>query len=119
MYSIDDPDAVKIIYGMSNPMPKSNWYLGWADPSVTNHNLLVVQDVKFHAIMRRKVASMYTMTTVKSYEPCVDNCTDVLTGQLDKLATSGSEFNLPHWMQCYAFDVIGELTVSTRCFSAI
>jgi hypothetical protein len=28
-YSIDDPDAIKQIYGIGSRFPKSDWYEGW------------------------------------------------------------------------------------------
>jgi hypothetical protein len=28
-YSIDDPDAIKQIYGIGSKFPKSEWYEGW------------------------------------------------------------------------------------------
>lgn len=112
MYSIDDPAAVKIIYGISSPMPKSSWYRMWGDPSVPNHNLFSAEDNKVHALMRRKQANLYSMTSVKSYEPYINRCVSILVDQFDRMAMSGANFQLQHWMQCYAFDVIGELTVS-------
>jgi len=62
--------------------------------------------------MRRKVASLYSMTSLVSYEPYVDNCVDLLNDQFTRFAESGSDTDLAHWLQCYAFDVIGEITVS-------
>lgn len=62
--------------------------------------------------MRRKVASLYSMTSLVSYEPYVDNCVDLLNDHFNKFAESSSDIDLAHWLQCYAFDVIGEITVS-------
>lgn len=114
MYSISDPAAIKIIYGVTNPMPKSGWYRSWGDPRVPNHNLFAATDPKVHSQMRRKVANLYSMTAIKSYEPYVDSCIRALTTKFDRVAKSGEVLDLQRWMQCYAFDVIGELTVS-RC----
>ena len=55
---------------------------------------------------------MYSLTSIKSYEPYVDDCIDILLKRFDEFAATGEEVNLQHWMQCYAFDVIGEITVS-------
>lgn len=113
MYSIDDPAAVKLMYGVQNPLPKSDWYGAWGDPRVANHNLFSALDAKVHSMMRRKVSNLYAMTSIKSYEPFVDTCIRILVDRFDRFANSGEMFDLQHWMQCYAFDVIGELTVST------
>lgn len=112
MYSIDDPSAVRAIYGVSSPLPKSKWYEAFGDPRVPNHNLFSARDKAVHGAMRRKVANMYSLSTVKSYEPYVDGCVSLLLERFDQFASSGEVFDLQLWMQCYAFDVIGEITVS-------
>lgn len=112
MYSIDDPAMARVIYGISSPLPKSKWYDAWGDPRIPNHNLFSARDRVVHGLMRRKVASMYSMSTIKSYEPYVDSCAALLLKRFDEFAESGETFDLQQWMQCYAFDVIGEITVS-------
>lgn len=113
MYSIDSPEAAKTIYSISSPMAKANYFRAFGMPLDRNHNLFSAQDVKVHAQMRRMVAGMYSMSTVRSYESYVDNCIRALFGQFENLASKGDTINLQHWMQCYAFDVIGEVTVCT------
>ena len=112
MYSIDDPATARILYGISSPYSKSAWYQAWGDPQIQNHNLFSARDRNVHAIMRRKVASMYAMTSIKSYEPYVDSCIELLLQRFDEFVESGRTFNLQNYLQCYAFDVIGAITVS-------
>ncbi|KAI8300733.1 hypothetical protein K4K59_001390 [Colletotrichum sp. SAR11_240] len=114
MYSIDDPAMARVIYGISSPLPKSKWYDAWGDPRIPNHNLFSARDRAVHGLMRRKVASMYSMSTIKSYEPYVDSCVALLLKRFDEFAESGETFDLQQWMQCYAFDVIGEITFGRR-----
>ncbi|KAF9871030.1 cytochrome P450 [Colletotrichum karsti] len=110
MYSIDDPAMVRVIYGISSPFPKSKWYDAFGDPRIPNHNLFSARDRAMHGLMRRKVASMYSMSTIKSYESHVDSCVALLLSCFDGFAASGETFDLQLWMQCYAFDVIGKIT---------
>lgn len=112
MYSIDDPTMVRAIYGVSSPFPKSKWYDAFGDPRVPNHNLFSARDRVVHGVMRRKVANIYAMSTIKSYEPRVDSCIDLLLQRLDDFAGSGQVFDLSVYLRCYAFDVIGAITVS-------
>ncbi|KAK1499348.1 hypothetical protein CCUS01_00072 [Colletotrichum cuscutae] len=98
MYSVDDPAMARVIYGISSPLPKSG----------------CARDRAVHGLMRRKVASMYSMSTIKSYEPYVDSCIALLLKRFDEFAESGETFDLQQWMQCYAFDVIGEITFGRR-----
>lgn len=111
MYSIDDPKAMRTLYAISSPLPKSAWYEAFGDPQVPNHNLFSTRDRAFHAGMRRKLGSLYAMSAIKSYEPYVDEGISLLQQQLDRFAEDGQAVDMQHWMQCYAFDVIGKITV--------
>jgi len=51
------------------------------------------------------------MTSLLSYEPFVDSQNAVLCEKLREFAVAGSLVDIPKWMQFYAFDVIGEMTV--------
>jgi hypothetical protein len=75
-------------------------------------DLFTDQDSRRHAGLRRKVASLYTMTTLLHMEPCAEECTAILTQRFKEFAQSETVFNLQYWLQCYAFDVIGLITVS-------
>lgn len=54
------------------------------------------------------------MSTLVSYEQYVDNCTSLLTQRFHELSHSNQIIDLYHWLQCYAFDVIGEITFGVR-----
>jgi cytochrome P450 len=54
------------------------------------------------------------MSSLLSYEPYVDECIDLFMDKLAGFARSGTCIDLVHWFQCYAFDVIGEITYSER-----
>lgn len=63
--------------------------------------------------MRKRQAGFYAMSSIKSYEPSVEECVTALVKQFDALCTSRLTFDLQVWLQCYAFDAIGQMTV---CF---
>ncbi|EHA28202.1 hypothetical protein ASPNIDRAFT_132773, partial [Aspergillus niger ATCC 1015] len=84
------------------------------EEDLTWTNLFSERDPKKHAANRHKVASMYSMTTLTSYEPFVDSCIGLFRRQLDQAGSSDSAVNLAHWVQCYAFDVIGYITFGER-----
>ncbi|KAF2646987.1 cytochrome P450, partial [Lophiostoma macrostomum CBS 122681] len=111
-FSIDDAEAIKIIYGHGTQFNKSPWYYAAGHPY--NRDLFTEQDAKLHATKRRTVASLYSMTTILHMEPCVHECTSLLKARLTEFAMSRTVFNLQYWLQCYAFDVIGLITVAER-----
>lgn len=52
------------------------------------------------------------MTNLVQMESCVAECAALLVEKLTEFALSGRPFNLQHWVQYYAFDVIGLITVA-------
>ena len=54
------------------------------------------------------------MSSLVNYEPFVDRCIDIFFDRLDEFSSQKKSFNLGHWFQCYAFDVIGDITFGQR-----
>ena len=116
MYSIDHPDVVKTVYsiGNGNRFSKSDWYEGWKHPSPERWTLFPDRDIKRHAETRKRFQAMYSLSSLKSYEGYVDECTDIFSKRLCEFAQNRKVMDMGHWFQCYAFDVIGDITYSER-----
>ncbi|KAL6792217.1 cytochrome P450 [Trichoderma sp. SZMC 28013] len=112
MYSIDIPEAVNTVYGIGSKLPKSEWYDGWKHPSPDAWTMFPDKDIKRHAQTRRVFQGLYSMSSLVSYEKYVDECADVLVNRLSIYSKSREPINMGHWFQCYAFDVIGNITFS-------
>ncbi|RDW71427.1 hypothetical protein BP6252_07990 [Coleophoma cylindrospora] len=113
-YSIEDPEAAKIIYGHGSTFLKAPWYSGWTPPYPNMANLFSDSDPHRHAFQRRKFAALYTMSSMVGYENLVNDCMDLINQRFSELAKLGKSFDLAHWLQCYAFDVIGDITFADR-----
>ena len=111
-YSIVSPE--KTVYGISSRFPKGDWYQGWKHPSPARWTLFPDQDMKRHAETRKLFQGMYSMSSLLSYEPYVDTCIDIFLEKLRGFSRTGTTVDLSHWFQCYAFDVLGEITYSER-----
>lgn len=119
-YSFDDATASKAIYGHGTAFAKSDWYFAWGVPG--QWNLFEERDIAKHAQYRRQFQSAYSMSALVEYEPYVDECADLFSQRLEELSRSSSggdgggglPVNMGHWLQCYAFDVIGCITYSKR-----
>lgn len=109
MYSISDPEAIKQIYGISSSMCKHSWYQYQGNPR--DSNLFSEADRHAHSAMRKGISHLYSMTAIKSYEPFVDKCVAVFQEHFDRFACDDISIDVQRWMQAYAFDVIGEITV--------
>lgn len=67
-----------------------------------------------HGFQRRKFAASYSMSSLVGYEEFVNNCSSLLTQRFSEVASSERLIDFQHWLQCYAFDVIGEITFANR-----
>lgn len=100
------------MYGHGTKFEKSEWYDAWnlgKNKSLTN--LFSERSSTKHARDRKKVAALYSMTSLMAYEPFVDDCVAIFEQRLREFAKQGCFIDMGHWLQCYAFDVIGEITV--------
>lgn len=134
MYSISDISAVKTVYGTGSRFPKSDWYLGWKHPSPDSWTLFSDRNVRRHGLYffffplvcfcdilthrpaetRKRFSSLYSMSSLVNYEEFVDHCADLFAARLTGFSETRETFDLHHWFQCYAFDVIGEMTFGER-----
>lgn len=111
-YSISDPPATQIIYGIGSNFFKSSWYDSFNHPD----NLFGLRDAKQHSHDRRQYQSAYSLSSLVDYEAYVDECSDILYQRLSEMSIENGHgtIDLGHWSQCYAFDVISLITYSKR-----
>lgn len=110
-YSINDIEAAGPIYGHGTRFPKSSWYSSWATPG--SWSIFGDQSIQRHAHNRKLYQHTYSMTSLVTYEPFVDQALDLFSQRLDEM-TSAASIDMGHWFQCYAFDVIGLITYGKR-----
>ncbi|KAI4242314.1 MAG: hypothetical protein L6R40_004043 [Gallowayella cf. fulva] len=110
-YSLSCPTTLPIIYGHRATFQKDRWYHAFGHPDDSQADLFSVIDEEHHAANWRKVASIYSMTKLKAYETGVDACMETLTAKLAGFAATAEKVDIPAWMQYYAFDIIGVITV--------
>ncbi|CAG7950810.1 unnamed protein product [Penicillium olsonii] len=111
-YSISDAESVKKIYGPGSKFAKSAWYDSWKHPA--QWTVFSDRDIKRHSETRKRFTSLYSMTSLVHYEPFVDHCADLFVERLNDFAENGEILDLGYWFQCYAFDVIGNITFGER-----
>ncbi|QKX60212.1 uncharacterized protein TRUGW13939_07355 [Talaromyces rugulosus] len=109
-YSISDPTAIRTIYGTGSKFSKSDYYTPFGAP-LDHKDVFSETSNEKHASERRKISNMYAMSSLVSYEPFVDKVNGVFMAALADHAQHRRAFDLFTWMQFYAFDVIGEITI--------
>lgn len=113
--SLDDPSMVKHIYGIGSKFPKSDWYQGFKAPDPKIFTLFADQDIKRHADSRKVFQNVYSMSSMVSYEPFVDQCADLFSQRLREIADGANPvLDMAHWFQAYAFDVVACVTFGSR-----
>lgn len=81
-YSIDDAEAVKIIYSHGVGFIKAPWYFASGGPDPHTQGLFTDRDPKTHSQNRRKVAALYSMTNLTFMEPQVHECSSIFSGKI-------------------------------------
>lgn len=115
--SICKPDMIPTIYGIGKGYVKSGFYEVWQNMVNGKRvaSLVFTTDEILHAKMKKPIAAAYSLSTLKEFEPLIDSTTAVFLSRLDELfAATGKVCDLSTWIGWYAFDVIGELTLSKR-----
>ncbi|GKT62285.1 cytochrome P450 oxidoreductase [Colletotrichum tofieldiae] len=111
---IVDLEAPKIIYGHGHSFVKSSLYRSYSSPELQDWNPFAVENPQVHSQLRRHLQSTYTLSALVSYEPYVDECARILKQRLEEISVAGLPIDFGHWLQCYAFDVIGLITYGSR-----
>ncbi|KAF2171543.1 hypothetical protein M409DRAFT_63770 [Zasmidium cellare ATCC 36951] len=108
-YSLNTLEAQKKIYAHGGDFNKTNYYNAAEDPS--RPNMFSLTDETVHADRRKKLSNLYSMSSLVSYEDAVDRMNAVCIRKLNEMAERKKKVLIPEFMQCYAFDVIGEITL--------
>ncbi|EXJ63764.1 hypothetical protein A1O7_00099 [Cladophialophora yegresii CBS 114405] len=113
-YSIDDADAIKTIYGHGNQFVKGKWYIASGIPNNDIPDLFTELNPAVHAEIRRRVASLYAMSSLVPMEQNAIDCARILVERFTGFAERHASFNLQAWLQYFAFDTIALITLSKR-----
>ncbi|KAL5322250.1 hypothetical protein ACEPPN_010222 [Leptodophora sp. 'Broadleaf-Isolate-01'] len=112
--SLSDPLVIPTIYGISSSFLKSDFY-NTMTPYYENKlmpSMFTARDPAEHKALKRPVAGKFSMTSIRTLEPLVDECSEIFVQSMKDL--EGQKVDLGAWLQWYAFDVIGMITFNRR-----
>ncbi|CAG9953141.1 unnamed protein product [Clonostachys rosea f. rosea IK726] len=75
----------------------------WKHPDPKIFTLFADRDSKRHAETRRKFQNMYSLSSLKSYEPYVDECAEIFKQRFHETVSrarpgsGGAELDIGHW----------------------
>jgi hypothetical protein len=95
------PDALKIIYPMSAPLEKTDFYSVWGPvtPLSKHPDNFTCQNEKVHAERRRIVSHVYSLSNVLKSEQYIDECSDLFVDRLAEFAEANQPIDLGLWLQ--------------------
>ena len=72
-----------------------------------------MQDVEYHAKLKRTIGGIFTPSAVLDLEPKIDSTLDLFMSKLTLMtAARPCELNMSMWPHLFAFDALGDLTLS-------
>lgn len=74
------------------------------------HSMFSTTDTTQHRALKKSVANKFSLSSMKRFEPQVNDCTNEFSSILQEYADSEEIFDLGTWLQWYAFDVMGAIT---------
>ncbi|OQV05496.1 hypothetical protein CLAIMM_10223 [Cladophialophora immunda] len=111
---VNDPSVLDVIYGFGSKFQKTDFYRLFGFPDIWGVHVFSTIDRNHHSKLSRHIASAYTMTALVELEPLVDDCIDLFVKKITSHLSDPGPMNMAKWFQWYAFDVIGQLTFSTK-----
>ena len=77
-------------------------------------NIFSTRDPQEHRDQKRKIASAYSLSNLLKSEEAIDSCLTLFLERLSVFAAKKEPVDLGAWLQCYAFDVVGEVTLASK-----
>jgi cytochrome P450 len=124
--SFTDQDAIKGIYGHGKTVTKvsvismirngglmrlqAKFYDAFIVPNMTV-SFFATRDNKAHRFLRSRVSSAYSMTSILTMEPLIQDVMDVNLRKLGELADEGDYFAIDKMVNYFTSDVVGQLAI--------
>ncbi|KAL2835369.1 cytochrome P450 [Aspergillus pseudoustus] len=112
--SVADYRAIPVIYGVGSKFTKTPFYTLMSpiyQGSIMD-SMFSTRDATRHKYLKSSVAQIFSMTNMRNFECYADECTQIFIDAM--LDLEGTPVDFSHWLQWYAFDVIGSITFRRR-----
>jgi hypothetical protein len=97
------PEAISKIYPTSKPLAKQHgFYSVWQNKSFSKYpDNFSNTNERLHSERRRIVNNVYSMSTILSLEPYIDDCSRLFVQRMGEFADSHTVVDLGDWLQWY------------------
>lgn len=91
-----DPEAIPIVLGFKQRLEKSDSVIPFMVPGVRT-SIVGIRNEQQHAAYRRPVQGAYSLSSLKAYEPAVNEMIETLLGVLDLHTKEQKTINISAW----------------------
>ncbi|KAI6369726.1 hypothetical protein MCOR25_004355 [Pyricularia grisea] len=105
----DDPGAIPLVLGFKDRLMKTDHVNALQVPGQPA-NIGGIRDEKEHNRSRSAIEVVYSLSSLKGYEPLVDETIVELTRVFEGKARAGEVVNISEWCHYYAYDSITNVT---------
>ncbi|KAG4257724.1 hypothetical protein FPRO04_07945 [Fusarium proliferatum] len=112
--STSDPAMIPVIYGIGKNFRKTPFYttMSLMYQGRRMDSMFTERNPNIHKALKGSVAQIFSMTNMRNFEVYADECSAIFLDAMRDL--EGQKLDLAHWLQWYAFDVIGSITFQRR-----
>jgi cytochrome P450 len=108
--SYSKPDGVPVIYRLSRPLEKTDWYWTWKGAGLKSQiDMFTITNEKKHTAYRRVVGTVYSLSNILKNEKKMDENVQLLLDRLDGFVERREDVDLGLWLEMYAYDNIGSV----------
>lgn len=114
--SLSDPKWIPTLFNSKETFKKTNFYPiqdiiynKKAEP-----NLFSSIDANAHRNDKRRVGSAFSLPILLENEPAFDENLNLFMEKMSGFAKRGQDFDLGLWLQYFAFDVVGQVSIGKR-----
>lgn len=114
--SLSNAALIPRLYATNTDFWKSDFYALFdvrdAATRLVTPTVFSVRDELYHRALKRPVASAYSTSAMRDFEPLVDECVRIFEAKMG--AKEGLEVDFGEWLHWFAWDVISSITFSNR-----
>ena len=94
-----DPEAIDTIFGFKERLDKAPGYQVFVMTGTTQTALVSIRDEKTHGTYRRPIAHAYSLSSLKGYEPYIDETIEKFIAILDEHGSQDKPIDMTRWLQ--------------------
>uniref|UniRef100_A0A093UQ86 Tryprostatin B 6-hydroxylase n=1 Tax=Talaromyces marneffei PM1 TaxID=1077442 RepID=A0A093UQ86_TALMA len=106
---INDPAGIPVVLGFKDRLEKTDSVNAFMQPGKPT-SIVGIRNEQKHASYRRPIQGAYSLSSLKLYEPAIDDMINKLTSIFDEKCRSKTVINVTQWCHFFSYDTIMNIT---------